>query len=508
VRAIAPFVKDKKEDPAVVCMDQKGENVISLLSGHAGGANQLAESIATFTGGKAIVTAATDSNSLTAIDLFAAENGLPIENPELLAETSSAHIENANLRIYSDTDIPLPVDYVKSGRPEDADAIISNRIYPHKAVYLRPLNLVVGIGLNAGTEAGEIEFAVAGLFRKERLSPCSIRLLATHQKKLDEQGLREFAERHGLRLRGFTTVDLNGVEGVGRSDAAMRALGVQAVAEPAALLGANSKELLVKKRKIGNLTLAVAEATGNILYVVGTGPGGLDHLTPRALRAIKESDVIVGFRSYLNQIEPLTRGKELVSSAMTEEVARAKAAVELAASGRKVCVISGGDPGIYGMAGLVMEVACGMDAPVEVEVIPGISALNACAARLGAPLMHDFASISLSDRLTPWELIEERLDAAARADFVIVLYNPKSRGRTRQIERAREITMRHRAVTTPVGIVKSSTRRDEEIILTDLKDMLSHEIDMHSTVIIGNSNTRRIGLHLVTPRGYERKYAL
>ncbi|PIX89189.1 MAG: precorrin-3B C(17)-methyltransferase, partial [Nitrospirae bacterium CG_4_10_14_3_um_filter_44_29] len=221
-----------------------------------------------------------------------------------------------------------------------------------------------------------------------------------------------------------------------------------------------------------------------------------------------------------------------VSTGMTQEIDRCKKAVELAISGRTVSIISGGDPGIYAMAGLVFEMLKNetekqrsgemetkeqhrtetspihrfTDSPIQVEVIPGVSALNACAARLGAPLMHDFASISLSDRLTPWEVIEKRLDAAAKSDFVIILYNPKSKGRAEHINKAREIILKYRKPETPVGIVKGAMREDEKIVIADLKNMLEHEIDMQTTVIIGNSQTFVWNNRMITPRGYEKKF--
>jgi precorrin-3B C17-methyltransferase len=204
-----------------------------------------------------------------------------------------------------------------------------------------------------------------------------------------------------------------------------------------------------------------------------------------------------------------------MSSGMRQEVDRCRKAVEAARSGKTVAVICSGDPGIYAMAGLVFEIVKNaehrtqnIDRPPAIEIIPGIPALSACAARLGAPLMHDFASISLSDLLTPWELIEKRLEAAASADFVMVIYNPKSKGRQEHIGRARDIIMGHRSPDTPVGIVRAATRETESVVITDLKHMLDHEIDMQSTVIIGNSKTFRLGDRIVTPRGYGDKYRI
>jgi len=232
----------------------------------------------------------------------------------------------------------------------------------------------------------------------------------------------------------------------------------------------------------------------------------LEHLTPKARRSIDSAEVVIGYKTYLGLIEPLLVGKEVISSGMRQERERCGKAVEVASAGRCVALVSGGDPGIYGMAGLVFEILSLHRVPqpcFTVEVVPGIAALNACASRLGAPIMHDFASISLSDLLTPWEVIEKRLEAASSADFVIVLYNPKSRGRTQQITMARDTVLKYRDGNTPVGIVRHATRDDETITITTLNKMLDNHIDMKSTVIIGNSKTFVWEDFLVTPRGYD-----
>jgi precorrin-3B C17-methyltransferase len=220
----------------------------------------------------------------------------------------------------------------------------------------------------------------------------------------------------------------------------------------------------------------------------------------------------VGYKTYLDLIPDLIKDKEIMSSGMRQEVDRCSKAVEIAREGKTVAVICSGDPGIYAMAGLVFEVlsvGARHAVPlqdVDIEIIPGIPALNASASRLGAPLMHDFASISLSDLLTPWELITRRLDAAASSDFVIVIYNPKSKGRPDNINKARDIILKHRPADTPVGIVKAATRDNETVTVTDLENMLDNEIDMLSTVIVGNSQTYVWNGRMVTPRGYSGKY--
>jgi len=251
------------------------------------------------------------------------------------------------------------------------------------------------------------------------------------------------------------------------------------------------------------------EEKSGCLRVVGTGPGALDLLTPRARQAMEGADVVVGYRTYLDLVRDcIGPDQEVISSAMMQEIDRCRQALELAEQGQNVALVCGGDPGIYAMAGLVYELTVAQKSPVRVEIIPGIAALNSCAAILGAPLMHDFAAISLSDLMTPWQVIEKRLQAAAAADFVIVIYNPKSKKRTTQIVRAREIMLQHRSPATPVGIVTAATREHESVYLTTLEKMLDAEIGMQSTVIIGNSATFVANERMITPRGYGDKYGL
>ena len=246
------------------------------------------------------------------------------------------------------------------------------------------------------------------------------------------------------------------------------------------------------------------------LAVVGTGPGAADLITPRARLSIEQADIVVGYKTYLDLVTDFItpEQQEVISSAMMQEIDRCRKALALADEGKQVALVCGGDPGIYAMAGLVYELVKETSSGSRIEIIPGIAALHACAAILGAPLMHDFAAISLSDLMTPWEMIEKRLQAAAMADFVTVLYNPKSKKRTTQIVRAREIMLEHRDPATPVGIVSGATRAHETVRLTSLSDMLDQEIGMQTTVIIGNSATFIFGDKMGTPRGYTAKYGL
>lgn len=246
------------------------------------------------------------------------------------------------------------------------------------------------------------------------------------------------------------------------------------------------------------------------IMLVGLGPGSNAHLTARARAAIAEADTIIGYVTYIRLVADLVVGKEVIKKSMTEELDRAIEAFERARQGKKVALVSSGDAGVYGMAGPTFEVLFQAgwtpDSDIEVEIIPGASALNTCAALVGAPLTHDFCAISLSDLLTPWPTIARRLDAVAYADFVVALYNPKSGRRTRQIVEAQRLFLRHRRPDTPVAIVKSAYRPKQRIEFTTLDRMAESDIGMLSTVLIGNSNTFiKHGL-MVTPRGYSNKY--
>ena len=249
------------------------------------------------------------------------------------------------------------------------------------------------------------------------------------------------------------------------------------------------------------------------LYIVGTGPGDVSHLTESARQAIAASDIIIGYDNYVELVRPLLSGKQIMSTGMMQEVQRCREAIRLARTGESVALVSGGDSGIYGMAGLVLELV-EMDATqypdlphLDIQVIPGISAVQAAAALLGAPLMHDFAVISLSDLLTPLDLIKTRLEAAARGDFVIAIYNPRSKTRRTQIEEARNIILAHRPPETPAGIVRNACRTGQTVVVTTLGQLLDHEIDMTSIVLIGNASTFIDARgRIVTPRGYAGKY--
>jgi len=250
---------------------------------------------------------------------------------------------------------------------------------------------------------------------------------------------------------------------------------------------------------------------------VSLGPGFADYLIPRAKNALAEAQVVVGYQTYIDLVRPWLTTQEVVATGMKAEVKRCQLALDRACAGQKVALVSSGDAGIYGMAGLVLEMCAvqglkvgppeaGADVDLCLEVIPGVPALAAGAALLGAPLMHDFVVVSLSDLLTPWEIILRRLELAAQGDFVIVLYNPKSKKRDWQLGAVRDLLLRYKTPETPVGIVSRAMREGQATTVTTLADLLSHTVDMQTIVVVGNSQTYTYGAYMITPRGYRNKY--
>jgi precorrin-3B C(17)-methyltransferase len=241
------------------------------------------------------------------------------------------------------------------------------------------------------------------------------------------------------------------------------------------------------------------------IYVVGIGPGKKADMTFKAYEKMKNSDIIVGYKTYTDLVKEYFPNIEIKSSSMMKEVDRCIEVLKLAKDGKNVALISSGDAGVYGMAGIMYEVINEND-DIEVEIIAGVTATNAAAAIVGAPIMHDYVTISLSNLLTDWKLIKKRLELAAQGDFIVSLYNPKSKGRTTQIAEAQQIMLKYKSKNTPVAIVRNAGRENEEYEITTLENMLNFEINMLTIVLIGNSNTYIKKGKMITPRGYEKKY--
>lgn len=533
VRVLAPVLRDKRVDPAVVVVDEEARHAISVLSGHRGGANRLARAVAAALGARAVLTTATEVQGFPALDLLGERFGWRLDEEAGLTEAAAALVNGQPLLICQEAgetdwwagELPPHVRVVADLREVDVGAYAavvlitdralsrderSSRRWPPLVIY-RPRTLAVGIGCERGVSAEEIAEAVQACCSQHGLAFGSLAAIGSIDRKRDEPGLLTFAERCELPLRWYSAEELRAAGGPTPSAIVEGHVGAPGVAEPAARLASGMGGLLCTKTKHGRVTVAIARLAAPArgpgkIFLVGLGPGDRADLTPRAVAALEQAEVVLGYHRYLEQIDDLLTGKTVIRGQLTKERERAEETVALALAGKTVALVSSGDSGIYGMAGLVFEVLGqrSRDArkQVQVEVVPGISALSSCAALLGAPLMNDFAAISLSDRLTPWPLIASRLEAAAQADLVIVLYNPKSARRITQFEEACRILLKHRSGGTPVGLVTRAGRPGCRTMVTTLARLSECEVDMETTILVGNSSTRLVGDWLVTPRGY------
>ena len=507
VRIVAPLLADKATDPAVVCVDEAGRFAVALCGGHAGGANDLAATVAAALGATPVVTTATDAAGVPALDRlpgFRAAGDV--------AGVTAALLAGRRPRGANDRGWPLPGVLAEPGEGEGDGperVVVSDRtdaatpVRPGTAV-LHPPSLVAGMGASTGAPAGEVAALLEAALADAGLARASLAEVATLDRKASEPGIVAL----GLPVRTFPAAALAAVPVPSPSPVVEAAVGTPSVAEAAALLAAGpGAELVSPKRAGAHATVALARRRRprGHLAVVGLGPGAPDTRTPAADRAVRRADVVIGYGPYVDACADLLGpGQEVLRSAIGDEVVRAKQALAEAAAGRRVALVCSGDAGVYAMASIALELAAEEAPGLEVEVVPGVTAALAAAALLGAPLGHDHAMISLSDLLTPWDAIEARLRAAATADVAVALYNPRSRGRNWQLDAARAILLGCRAPSTPVGVVTDASRPGQAVHLTTLGDLDVGTVGMTTCVIVGSSTTRVVDGRMVTPRGYAR----
>ena len=435
VRAIAPHLKDKTADPAVMVADEAGQHVISLTSGHLGGGNAWAVKIAAAIGAEPVITTATDVNGILALDALAQRIGAVVENKHMIKKLSTCMLNEVPTALVCDRDLYDACYGRQHIRPDHYDAVddfdlakysalcvISEKMVDldeellQKTLLIRPKSLVLGIGCNKGTSREEIAEAVKGVCHDHHLSLLSISKVATVAQKKDEPGLVAYAGSIGGKLISFSAETLNQVDAEGMSPPSAYAekhIGAKGVAEPAALQCAGAGALLlVSKQKIGNVTVAIAKKASGYtakkkgrLFVVGIGPGEDAYMTAHARQMLTNSDIIAGYHKYIEHIEGLIDNKEVVSTGMTRETERVDAAIQAAVEGKTVSLVCSGDAGIYGLAGLVYERMHRKGADVAVAISPGITAAAAAASLVGAPLTNDFITLSLSNLLTPTETV-------------------------------------------------------------------------------------------------------
>ena len=514
VRAVAPLLSDKRAEPPVIAVAEDGSCAVPLLGGHRG-ANDLARRIAVALDGVAAVTTAGDLALGAALD--APPEGWALANPEDAGPAMAAALAGG-LRVEG----PVPFDL--ASRPDGAVTLSATEAPaaggPRRLVY-HPRRHVLGLGCARGADPGDLWALALRTLAEAGVAPGAVAAVATIDIKADEPAILEAARRLGAPLRLFDAAALEAETPrlATPSEVVFAEVGAHGVAEAAALACAGTEaSLAVPKRKTAEATCALARAPSPVtaprgrrrgrLAVVGIGPGRADWRTPEASRLVAGAEELVGYGLYLDLLGPLAAGKPRAEFPLGGEEARCRHALSRAGEGRDVALVCSGDAGVYAMASLVFELIDRGDLPdaarrVEVTVAPGVSAMQAAAARAGAPLGHDFCAVSLSDLMTPREVILRRVRAAAEGDFAVAFYNPVSRRRRTLLAEARDILLRHRPADTPVVLARSLGRPDEAVRPERLDALRVEDVDMMTLVIVGSSATRRVGSRLYTPRGYD-----
>jgi cobalt-precorrin 5A hydrolase / cobalt-factor III methyltransferase / precorrin-3B C17-methyltransferase len=493
VRMVGPLLGDKATDPAVVCVDDTGRHVVALCGGHAGGANALATDVAALLGAEPVISTATDARGAIALDAlpgFVARGDV--------AAVTRAWLDGAAPSVDNRLGWPLPFAAGAGGSVIVTDQALADE---DGRVVLHPPSLVVGVGASSDAPADAARELLDRALHEHGLARESIALVATIDRRAGDPVVTSL----GLPVRAFDGPALAGVEVPNPSERVAAEVGTASVAEAAALLAAGPGATLVVTKQVGTTaTLAIARRArpeGSVA-VVGLGPGSAAHRTPAATAAVRHAQVVVGFDRYIDQCaELLSPAQTIVCSPIGAEVDRCRDALARARDGASVALVCSGDAGVFAMATLVLELAPQYGLP-PVEVVPGVTAATAAAGLLGAPLAHDHAFISLSDLLTPWPVIEQRLRAVAESDMAVALYNPRSLRRTWQLEKACALLLEHRPPTTPVGICTDVGREDEHVVRTTLGELDPSLVGMLSIVLIGSSTSTVVNDRIVTPRGY------
>ncbi|MFO6464545.1 precorrin-3B C(17)-methyltransferase [Jannaschia sp. KMU-145] len=518
IRAVAPLLADKTTEPPVISVSDDGRVVVPLLGGHRG-ANRLARRIAQALGGAAAVTTAGDVALGVALD--EPPSGHRLANPEDAKPVMAALLSGGGARTTGEPLFDLP----EGDAVEIAVTEAPMAGGPATLVY-HPQRHALGVGCARDADPEELWENVSAVLDAAGVAPGAVASVSTLDLKLDEPAMNALAARLGVPLRAFSAAELAAIDVPNPSDVVQAEVGTPSVAEASAL-AASGGTLVQSKRKTANTTAALARAADPItthggrprgrVSIVSIGPGQSAWRTPEASRLVQEAEELIGYGLYIDLLGPLAAGKPRADFPLGGEEARCRHALERAGEGRNVALICSGDAGIYAMGALVFELmartddSAVTDAARRVEVVctPGVSALQAAAARAGAPLGHDFCAISLSDLLTPREDIVRRLHAAAEGDFVIAFYNPVSKRRRTLLAEARDILLSHRPADTPVLLASSLGRPEETLRYRRLDALEVDEVDMLTVVLVGSSNTRLVRTgdrtRMFTPRGYARK---
>lgn len=531
IRLLTPTLADKRTDPPVLAVAEDASCVVPLLGGHHG-ANQMAHAIAEHIGGVAAITTAGDVRFDVALD--DPPDGWVLANPENAKTVMAELLAGALAQV--DGDLADAADWVagSSIATEEGGPVrltLTNEAVspaPLQLIYNRP-DCVMGLGCERGADLDELIALAEAALKLSGLSRNAVSMIATVDIKADEAAINAVAAHFNVPMRLFSAEALETMTPrlKNPSDIVFAEVGCHGVAEAAALSAVGGDgQLIVGKQKSKRATAAIARAPHVIdpkdfgrsqghLSVVGIGPGSNDWRSPEVSRLVSQATDLVGYSLYLDLLGPLTRNKTRHDFDLGKEEDRVRHAMELAGEGKNVALVCSGDAGIYAMATLVFELLENgglSDAArrIAIQVSPGISALQAAAARVGAPLGHDFCTISLSDLLTPWEAIQMRVKAAVEGDFVIAFYNPVSKRRRTQLAFARDVLLKHRLADTPVILATNLGRDGESLRIVPLTELDIDDVDMLTVVIIGSSETRTVSTGsgktwVYTPRGYAAK---
>ncbi len=531
IRALGPVLSDKRVEPPVIAVSEDGSSIVPLLGGHRG-ANELAGLLAKTLGGHAAVTTAGDTRLGIALDV--PPKGWRLANPEDAKPVMAELLSGAAVNISGSADWLTKSKLIQSD--DAAISLVASEEAvepgPTQLVY-HPQKYVVGAGCARHCDPKELIELVEVNLALEGIAPGAVACVASIDLKADEDAINALARHLDVPLRLFSAEELQKETSrlKNPSNVVFSEVGCYGVSEGACLAATGPfGALSVEKQKTEHATCAIARSPQPVdpdtigrarghLSVIGIGPGKDEWRTPEATRLLAEASDVVGYSLYLDIVEPHIGGKARHDFQLGAEEDRVRFALEEAGKGKNVALVSSGDAGIYAMGTLVYELIHRdqeyggvTDAAKRVSVTnaPGISALQACSAKIGAPLGHDFCAISLSDLLTPWEVIEKRLIAAAEGDFVIAFYNPVSKRRRTQLERAKEILLEHRTPATPVVLGVNLGRPDETLRVTNLEKLSVDEVDMLTTVLVGSSQTRAImkgdgNIFVYTPRGYAKR---
>jgi cobalt-precorrin 5A hydrolase/precorrin-3B C17-methyltransferase len=526
IRLLAPVLNDKMSEPPVLAVSEDGASIVPLLGGHHG-ANDMARDIADALKGYAAVTTAGDVKFGVALDN--PPDGFVLANPEAAKDVMASIVAGTKVRLEGEADW-LTASALPFADDGDVSIIVTDQAYQPKTGELvyHPKNIVVGVGCERGCPADDLETLVRRQVSEAGLSVHSIACIASIDVKSDEAAVQALADTLNVPARFFDAARLEAETPrlQNPSDVVFAEVGCHGVSEGAALasVGADGA-LIVPKAKTKKSTCAIARAAKPItalagrargtVYVVGIGPGSEAWRSPEVSRMILKSTDLVGYSLYLDLLGPLANGKQRHDFDLGKEEDRVRHAMELAGEGKDVALVCSGDAGIYAMATLIYELfdKGGIsDAAQRIEVIcsPGISALQGAAARSGAPLGHDFCTISLSDLLTPWADIQRRVRAAGEGDFVIAFYNPVSKKRRTQLAWARDELLNHRPATSPVILATNLGREGEKVRIVPLGELNVDDVDMLTVVIVGSSDSRVVTTGdgkswVYTPRGYSGK---